>query len=123
MSGSFFLLIPPPFLPLATQDVSSASLASLQSIPALGRQQPSFLWAVAFGSGPQCVPLVGGSQASPPGWGLVDHSGPPISFHSVKLGVLGRRGCSPLQGDSCSGWGFGLILFLLGVSVSWGVHS
>lgn len=43
-------LIPPPFLPLASQDVSSASLAALQppcsSVAVLSRL--GLLWAVAF---------------------------------------------------------------------------
>lgn len=43
-------LIPPPFLPLASQDVSSASLAALQppcsSVAILSRL--GLLWAVAF---------------------------------------------------------------------------
>lgn len=49
-------LIPPPFLLLASQDVSSASLAPLQPLPSPGRQQPySPTWDTVGRGFPECT--------------------------------------------------------------------
>lgn len=113
-------LIPPPFLPLASQDVSSASLATLQplcsSVAILSRL--GLPWAVAF---PYCLMSPEEGSTGHVFQGKARCLLLPLLFktHISWDSRLQARS----RAASCSEWYSGLIPFCLWALVSWGARN
>lgn len=116
-------LIPPPFLPPASQDVSSVSLALLQPLPSSGRQQPpSPTWGFCGLWLSRVCPLMPSApRRGLQGTSLRVRARCPLLPPLFKTRVFWeRRLQAHSMAASCSEWDLGLIPFPLWASVSWG---